>query len=70
VIAAALERLASITDLDVLAHGVVAMPPVEGDRLIAAQVALAVRERRTGDAVRWQRVRLRARALRRRSADV
>ena len=56
----------AVTDLDTLARRFAAMDAVECDRSIAAQVALAIRERRIDDAVRWQRVRLRARALRER----
>ena len=56
----------SVADLDGLARRHAAMTVEDSDRLIAEQVSLAVRERRIDDAVRWQRVRLRARFLRER----
>ncbi len=55
---------AAVGDLDLLARHHATLEATESDRLVAAEVASAVRERRIDDAVRWQRVRLRARSLR------
>ena len=66
-IATAAMTSVAMTDLDALARRFATMSATESDRLIAAHVALAVGERRIDDAVRWQRVRLRARCLRERA---
>lgn len=51
------------TDIETLARALAATDPAQIDRVVADHVAIAVREHRIEDAVRWQRVRLRARGM-------
>lgn len=50
--------------IEMMAQALAATEPAEIDRVVAYHVAAAVRDRRIEDAVRWQRVRLRARGIR------